>query len=139
MASTALAAAAIRDHPTDPGLACSRPLAIGSRDTVAVAGGQLWLSNDIGFWLFARSGTHIVWLPPQTARVPFRRLPAGVHTESQRRAEIVSIVHGGTPPPDVGWVLTNRPASAMAGDVHAYASCIWRRTIPLHLYRVARS
>jgi hypothetical protein len=136
MASTGLAAAAIRDHPTDPGLACSRPLPIGSSDTVAVAGGELWLSNDIGFWLFSRSGTHIVWLPPQTARVPFRRLPAGVPGETARRAEIESIVHGGTPPRGVGWVLTNRPATAMAADVHPYASCIWRRTIPLHLYRV---
>jgi hypothetical protein len=137
MASTALAAASIRNHPTDPGLACSRPYPLGPGDTVAVASGQLWISTDIGFWLFSRSGAHIVWLPPQTARVPFRRLPAGVPGEDARRAEIVAIAHGATPPPGVTWVLTNRPASALASDIHPYASCIWRRTVPVRLYRVS--
>jgi hypothetical protein len=137
MASTGLAAAAIRDHPTDPGLTCTRPFPLGPSDTVAVASGQLWISTDIGFWLFSRSGAHLVWLPPGTARVPYRRLPAGVQTEDARRAEIVRIAHGGTPPPDVTWVVTNRPASALAADVRPYSRCIWRRTVPLRLYRVA--
>jgi hypothetical protein len=136
MASTGLAAAAIRDHPADPGLACGRQYAFGPADTIAVASGQLWISTDIGFWLFSRSGAHIVWLPPRTARVPYRRLPAGVAGEDARRAEVVRIAHGGTPPRGVTWVVTNRPPSALASDVQPYASCIWRRTVPLRLYRV---
>lgn len=139
MASTGLAAASIRDHPTDPGLACGSPLPFGPSETVAVASGQLWISTDIGFWLFGASGAHVVWLPPQNARVPFRRLPAGIPGQHARRAEIVAIAHGGTPPPDVTWVVTNRPASALASDVRPYARCIWRRKVPLGLYRVSPS
>lgn len=134
--STGLASAAIRDKPNDPGLACGRPLAIGPADTVAVSSGQTMISSDIGFWLFSSTGTRLLWLPARIARVPFKRLPAGVTAEAARRRELLNIAHGGAPPPGVTWVVTNRPAAALAHDLRPYAWCVWRRAIALRVFRV---
>lgn len=134
--STGLASAAIRNQANDLGLACGRTLAFVQTDTVAVSSGQTRITGDIGFWLFSSTGTRLLWLPPRLARVPFKRLPTGVIAETTRRRELLQIAHGGTPPPEVTWVVTNRPAAALARDLHPYARCVWRRSIALRVFRV---
>ncbi len=136
LGSTGLASAAIRDLPNDPGLACGRPLPFGPTTTVAVSSGQTFITSDIGFWLFGSTGTHLLWLPPRLARIPFNRLPPGVATQATRRREQLTIAHGGRPPAGVTWVVTNRPASRLPSDLRPYAWCVWRRRIPLRVFRV---
>ncbi|HEY2790234.1 MAG TPA: hypothetical protein VGI72_12340 [Gaiellales bacterium] len=134
--STGLASAAIRDLPNDPGLACARPLPFGPDTTVAVSSGQTFYTSDIGFWLFSSTGTRLLWLPPRLARIPFTRLPAGVQPQALRRHEQLVIAHGGEPPVGVQWVVTNRPAVQLPRNLRPYAWCVWRRHIPLRVFRV---
>jgi hypothetical protein len=134
--STGLASAAIRDLPNDPGLACARPLPFGPATTVAVSSGQTFYTSDIGFWLFSNTGTRLMWLPPRLARIPFKRLPAGVQPQAVRRREQLVIAHGGEPPAGVQWVVTNRPAVRLPANLRPYAWCVWRRHLPLRVFHV---
>ncbi len=139
MGSTALAAAAIRAEPANPSLACTHPLDLTQADEVAVSAGQVWITGEVGFGLFSASGTRILWLPDRTARIPFKRLPAGVAHEHTRRAELNAIAAGAPPPAGVTWVVTSRPARALASDLRPYSWCVWRGTVPLRAFRVVRS
>ena len=139
MGSTALASAAIRAEPPNPSLVCTHPLGLTSADDVAVSAGQVWITGEVGFGIFSASGARILWLPDRLARIPFKRLPAGVSTEHTRRTELSAIAAGAPPPAGVTWVVTNRPPEALARDLHPYSWCVWRGTVPLRAYRVVPS
>jgi hypothetical protein len=136
MGSTALASAAIRDEPQNPSLTCAHPLGLTQADEVAVSTGQVWITGEVGFGIFSASGARILWLPDRIARIPFKRLPAGVAHEHARRSELNAIAAGGPPPAGVSWVVTNRPPDALAGNLRPYSWCVWRGTVPLRAYRV---
>jgi hypothetical protein len=136
MGSTALAAAAIRNEPQNPTLACTHPLDVTQADEVAVSSGQVWITGEVGFGIFSASGARILWLPDRIARIPFNRLPAGVAGEHTRRTELNAIAGGAPPPAGVTWVVTNRPPDALAPNLHPYSWCIWRGTVPLRAFRV---
>jgi hypothetical protein len=139
MGSTALASAAIRAEPANPSLACNHPLDLTQADEVAVSTGQVWITGEVGFGIFSASGARILWLPDRIARVPFNRLPAGVADEHTRRSELNAIAAGTPPPAGVSWVVTNRPADALAGNLRPYSWCVWRGTVPLRAFRVVPS